>query len=132
VIVIITMCDDREEAKVQERFLDAVMALRDFIGEQCGATNHNLRIVLDDDLATEVCDCEADEEWQMFAYGLSRLSIDGEFVCIEYGTKYYPSSWMFRTDVGPFAASFQINVHNMVLGGVARSTIVTLERVWRE
>ena len=123
--------DARAEAEIRENFFNAVMALGPFISEQCGAVA-NVRIVLDEDLATNFCDCEDNENWQLFSYALSRLTIDGELVCIEFGTPYYPLDWMFRHDVDPALAQFQINVHNMIQHGVAESTIATVEHVLHE
>tara|TARA_B100001094_G_scaffold93579_2_gene89449 strand:+ start:6827 stop:7228 length:402 start_codon:yes stop_codon:yes gene_type:complete len=122
--------DPRQEQAIKERFFAAVMALGPFIGQQCGAEDA-VRIVLEEDLATEFISCEDDEDWQMFGYSICRLPIDGEFVCVEFGTSYHPDNWMFHDfDTSPELAKFQINVHNMVVGGFATSTIVTIAHVF--
>lgn len=123
--------DDRAERTIEERFFHAATSLVPFIASQCGAET-DVRIVLDDDLAAEFCECGEDEDWQGFGYGMSRLTIGGELVCVEYiGDDPAGCDWIFRDDVDPKAAVFQINVYNMILNGVAQSTIVTIGHVLR-
>ena len=118
---------EREEI-IRAHFFDSVMALGPFIGEQCGA-GPNVRLVLEDDLATSLADCGEDEDWQMFGYYVSRLTIDGELVCIEYGSCAYPDGWSFMWGCDISMAAYQINVHNATQGGMAFSTIATVEKV---
>lgn len=120
--------DHRQEELIKARFEEAVFALQPFLSEQCGLPA-DFRIVLEDDLSTEFIDCGDDEEYQMFGYGLSRLTIDGERVCVIFGTPHHPDSWMFDYEKGVDMAEFQISVHKCVLGGAVIRAIVTIEHV---
>lgn len=121
--------DHRQEEIIKARFEEAVVALRPFLSEQCGLPA-STRIVLDEDLSADFIDCGDDEDYQMFGYGTSRLTIDGERVCVVFGTTpYHPQSWMFDYEKPIDTADFQISVLKCVLGGTVTRAIVTIEQV---
>lgn len=120
--------DHRQEEIIRDRFEQAVLALRPFLGEQCGVPS-DVRIVLDEDLSTNFIDCGDDEEWQMFGYGTSLLTLDGERVRVMFGTPYYPADWMFNFEKEDSAADFQISVYKCVLGGIVTRAIVTIDKM---
>jgi len=120
--------DHRQEEIIKARFEKAVVALQPFLSEQCGLPD-DVSIVLDGDLSAEFIDCGDDEDYQMFSYGISRLTIDGERVCVVFGTADHREGWMFDYDKDIGMADFQISVLKCVLSGAVTRAIVTIEQV---
>ena len=119
--------DDRQEQIIRERFCTSVAALGPLISKLCDVPDHLLRIVLDDDLATELIECEGDEDWQFFGYAKVNISTNDKWVVIQYGTPLHLNEWAVVGNESPDDVQYRVNVHKTVVDGNVFSCIVTVE-----